>query len=229
MAGDQFGDLQLAPGHLGIEIRRGISPGHRGRAHGERRHRAQRSRDFVGEPEPQEVRLQIGAQVLEWQYCDRRLRRPAGPGVPRTAGEPRARRNQQDDDDAGHAQPPIPCSPGRRLSHARRNRRGGGGSPRVDVALQSLEVGSEIRRGLIPHPAVLFECLGNDSVQLGGQLGIHCRQTNGDAIQDSVENDPDVWPEYAGRPVAISCSTSPYENRSVRGSSCSPRICSGDM
>ncbi len=38
-----------------------------------------------------------------------------------------------------------------------------------------------------------------------------------------------VWPGKLWRPVAISYSTTPNENRSVRGSTSSPRACSGDM
>ena len=40
---------------------------------------------------------------------------------------------------------------------------------------------------------------------------------------------PVVAPENACRPVAISYSTAPKLNRSVRASSPSPRTCSGDM
>ena len=40
---------------------------------------------------------------------------------------------------------------------------------------------------------------------------------------------PDVAPENATCPVAISYSTTPKENRSLRASNSSPRTCSGDM
>jgi hypothetical protein len=39
----------------------------------------------------------------------------------------------------------------------------------------------------------------------------------------------EVFPENAGNPVAISYSTAPNENRSVRASSSSPAACSGDI
>ena len=39
----------------------------------------------------------------------------------------------------------------------------------------------------------------------------------------------DVFPENADSPVAISYSTAPNENRSVRASSSSPAACSGDV
>jgi hypothetical protein len=62
---------------------------------------------------------------------------------------------------------------------------------------------------------------GSPGFKRTGEIGALCRIAS-NTIRE-------VFPENAGNPVAISYTTAPNENRSVRGSNSSPPACSGDM
>jgi hypothetical protein len=63
----------------------------------------------------------------------------------------------------------------------------------------------------------------------GGTSGFTRPGDGGVLLRISWNTTAVVAPVNGGRPVAISYSTTPKENRSLRASSRSPRACSGDM
>ena len=65
--------------------------------------------------------------------------------------------------------------------------------------------------------------------RLAGISGLMFRTGTGDRVRTASMIAPPVPPPNAWRPVAISYITRPSEKMSVRASSSSPRICSGDI
>ena len=62
-----------------------------------------------------------------------------------------------------------------------------------------------------------------------GKLGFTREGGGGSRSRIAAKITPDVFPAKACRPVAISYSTNPSENKSERPSRFSARTCSGDM
>src|SRR5215472_18422505 len=62
-----------------------------------------------------------------------------------------------------------------------------------------------------------------------GISALNCQGETEDLFRMASKITPEVRPENACWPVAISYSTAPKENRSVRPSKSSPRTCSGDI
>lgn len=67
------------------------------------------------------------------------------------------------------------------------------------------------------------------SSNFGGKSGFTRDAGAGSRSRIALKIMPEVFPVKAWRPVAISYSTRPNENKSVRPSNFSPRTCSGDM
>ena len=63
----------------------------------------------------------------------------------------------------------------------------------------------------------------------GGSLGFKRTGAVGALLRMALKIAADVFPSNGRRPVDISYSTTPKENRSVRASSSSPSVCSGLM
>ena len=100
---------------------------------------------------------------------------------------------------------------------------------RIPYRVQPLQVGAHFRGMLVAQVPVLLQSLVDDVFQLGWQVRIHSHRRHWRAFQNCVEDQPEVSPRNGSVPVAISYSTAPKENRSVRASSSFPRACSGDM
>src|SRR4029450_3119062 len=96
------------------------------------------------------------------------------------------------------------------------------------VSLQTLQLGSDVRRVLVAHVAVLREAFLNNAFQIRRHIGIQARGT-GSRLRMPSQMRPAVFPENGCAPVAISYSTTPNEKRSVRASTSCPRTCSGDI
>ena len=75
----------------------------------------------------------------------------------------------------------------------------------------------------------LFQGLLDDAVGLGRDFRFERAAGVGVRFRTASKMIAEVPPEKACRPVAISYSTTPKENKSVRASTSSPRACSGDM
>src|SRR5208283_3104809 len=56
------------------------------------------------------------------------------------------------------------------------------------VALKPLQIGTEIRRVLIPEVSILLQTLQDDSLQFGGQVRIKPHRRDRCAIQNGLEN-----------------------------------------
>ena len=83
---------------------------------------------------------------------------------------------------------------------------------------------------LITQIAVLLQSLADDPLQFRGNIGIQPHRGSRRAVQNGFENHRRSCRRgTASRPVAISYSTAPKENRSLRASSSLARACSGDM
>ena len=83
---------------------------------------------------------------------------------------------------------------------------------------------------LIPQVAILLQRLEDDPLELRRQVRPQLRAGAWRLVQNRDEGQRRrVRRGKAIAPVAISYSTTPNENRSVRTSSSSPRACSGDM
>ena len=71
--------------------------------------------------------------------------------------------------------------------------------------------------------------LVNDSFEINRDLHIQPHRSGWRLVQYRVKDVARSFPRKRTNPVAISYSTAPKENRSVRASSSLPRTCSGDM
>ena len=100
---------------------------------------------------------------------------------------------------------------------------------RLCVSLQPLQIRSHVRRALVAQVAVFLQRLVDDVFQLGRHIGIQPNRGSGDRIQYGLKITAELSPRNGNAPVAISYSTAPNENRSVRASSSLARTCSGDM
>ena len=98
------------------------------------------------------------------------------------------------------------------------------------LALQPLQVDQQIPGGLVAHLAVLLERLVDDPLQRLGHVRIQAHgRRSAPGAGGCRRAPPTCRPGRAAVPVAISYSTTPSENRSVRASSAFPSACSGDM
>ena len=77
-----------------------------------------------------------------------------------------------------------------------------------------------------PHCSL---CLVHNVFQLGRNIAVETNRRGRIRIQYGIEISAEVSPWNGNVPVAISYSTAPKENRSVRPSSPLPLACSGDM
>ena len=102
-------------------------------------------------------------------------------------------------------------------------------APGIGVALQALQIGAHVGRVLVAQVAILLQRLVDDVFQ----LRTADRDSAGSAawapIQNRLEDQRRGVAAKGQRAVAISYSTAPNENRSVRASSSLPLACSGDM
>jgi hypothetical protein len=89
-------------------------------------------------------------------------------------------------------------------------------SARLRVPLQALKVGSHLGRVLVAQGAIFFEALVDDARQFRRYRGIQICWWHRHEIENGLENDPGLSPRNGRVPVAISYSTTPNENRSVR-------------
>ena len=123
-------------------------------------------------------------------------------------------------------------TPGRRQFAGRRDTSGTGRRHRsagVRVALQPLQIGAHVRGVLVTQVAVFLQRLVDDALQLDGRSGFSRTGGVGSRSRIALKISAEVSPRNGSVPVAISYSTTPKENRSVRASSSLPRACSGDM
>lgn len=66
---------------------------------------------------------------------------------------------------------------------------GGDGAARVGVALDALQVGTQVGGALIAEVAILFESFGDDVGQFFGQVGIEANRRNRCAFEDGLEDE----------------------------------------
>jgi hypothetical protein len=82
---------------------------------------------------------------------------------------------------------------------------------------------------LVSQIAVFLQTFVDDLFQLSGKPGFNRKGVSGARFRIPSEITADVSPRKGKVPVAISYSTAPNENKSVRASNSLARTCSGDM
>ena len=82
---------------------------------------------------------------------------------------------------------------------------------------------------LVAQGAIFFQRLVDDVFQFGGHVGIQAHRGRRPESRMALKIIAEVSPRKGKVPVAISYSTAPKENRSVRASSSFPFACSGDI
>ena len=93
----------------------------------------------------------------------------------------------------------------------------------------TLQIADQFRGRLIAQLAVFLQRLADDVFQPGWKIGIQAQRRNGRRFSMPSKTVAAVSPANGNVPVAISYSTVPKENRSVRESRSLPFACSGDI
>jgi len=99
----------------------------------------------------------------------------------------------------------------------------------VGVALQALQVGTNVGGVLVAQVTVFLERLVDRVFEFRRQVGIQRIGETGTRSRIAWKIRAEVSPRKGSWPVAISYNTTPKENKSVRESSSLPLACSGDM
>ena len=87
---------------------------------------------------------------------------------------------------------------------------------RSRIPLQPLQVGSHLRRALVPQVAVFLQRLVDDPFQFGWRVRVEPHGSRSYRFRRASKITPQVLPTNGDFPAAISYMTAPKENRSVR-------------
>src|SRR5207302_5482356 len=89
---------------------------------------------------------------------------------------------------------------------------------RLRVPLQPQQIGPHLQGALITQVAVFLQSLGDDVFQLWRKVRVQADCGIGSRSRLSWKMTPELSPRKGNAPVAISYSTAPKENKSLRAS-----------
>jgi len=221
--------VELRP-HLGDSHRAALERERRGPCrHAELGNPGEHVEQLLGEAIGEILVLRIRAHVHERKHGDRARVCRHGALLCRVLillpTDPQPRGKKKSDRHCAKARPH--CAP--RVPGGERDRAGARPSTLEEILAHPLEVGQHLSRRLVPEVAGLFQCLGNDLLQLAGNVWIEAHGGHGIPVEDRLQDLARGLAREGQAPGRHLVENRAEEKRSVRASSSAPRACSGDM